>query len=344
MPRNVRKVRTAKKGYGRGRTYRRASRYRRSGYRTLSRRISAVSRRVAGEVCKFESTPHDYTNCLITGVPYPSSGTTQFYYIQGSTQYPLDTISSGVPWVMPINWIYQGAGFSQTISKLNYDGGPVISPVTNDPTGLTLSCRNPIWFNTYGAATISTPVSEAPLEGMRSPGFQYRLKYLYIKGLFNASVSNSVNNTDGALRIVIIKDKQPTGGAATWADLSSDTNSRGVFNANRIDAQLNPNTVGRFKIMYDKTLRFNTINGYKPFQYFKRLSSIVRNNRDVVTAGSITSDDPNNYETSSRPPPVQKNAYYLMMFSDGLTFNYSTESATPAASFHIFNRVSYYDN
>lgn len=329
--------------------------FRKSGYRRkyaktnkraiarVNRRVSAISRRLAAETCKFESTPDMYSNTVITGIPYPASGTTQFYYISGAQQLPLTTITSGTPWIMPLNWIYQGTSFDQSASNITYDGVNT-NPITQNPTGLVLSCRNPLWYNTYSTETISSPTSESTIEGMRSPGFQYRLKYLYIRGLFNASVSNSVNNTDGAVRIVIVKDKQASGGAATWYDENEQSNSRGVFNAQRIDAQLNPNTIGRFKILYDKTLRFNTINGYKPFKYFKRISSIVKNNRDLV---SITSGPQGNggfYETSSRPPPVQRNAFYLMIFSDGLTFNYSDDSATPAASFHIFNRVSYYDN
>ena len=39
------------------RTFKRYNKYRRTGYRILARRISAVSKRVAGEVCKFEITP-----------------------------------------------------------------------------------------------------------------------------------------------------------------------------------------------------------------------------------------------------------------------------------------------
>ena len=52
-----------------------------------------------------------------------------------------------------------------------------------------------------------------------------------------------------------------------------------------------------FKIMYDKTLRFNTINGYKPFKYFKKLSTVVRNNRDVLPTNNIlnTSTAYNNF-------------------------------------------------
>lgn len=145
------------------------------------------------------------------------------------------------------------------------------------------------------------------------------------------------------MRIVIIKDKQPTGGAATWYDQNVTTNSRGVFNANRIDAQLNPSTVGRFKIMYDKTIRFNTINGYKPFKYYKQFATVVRNNRDNVR-GTQYIDQQNYLQTHEQSPPVQKNAFYLMMFSDGLNFTYSADSSTPAASFHLFNRVAFYNN
>ena len=333
MPYARKSGKISRKGTSRKGTYRR--RYRRSGigYRKLSRRISAVSRRVAGEVCKFESTPHFYSNSQVV------VGTSS------TTQYPLDTITSGTPWIMPLNWYYFATSGAATGSV--YANGQALSAGTN----ATLSVRNPLWYNTLSSNTDSylDPSTSDSINDV-SPGLQYRMKYIYINALFNASVSNSVNNTDGALRIVIVKDKQPTGGSATWFDegtFNNGENHRGVFNVNRIDAQLNPNTVGRFKIMYDKTLRFTTVSGYKPFKYFKQLSTVVRNNRDIVAnSGNTTtlSSNANKVETSERPPPVQKSAYYLMMFSDGLTFTHSTEASTPAASFHLFNRVAYYNN
>ena len=334
MPRYARK---AKKSTSTKRVYKRYNRYRKSGYRNLSRRINAVSRRVAGEVCKFESFPAMYTN---TNVVVGTSAT---------NQNPLNTISSGNAWIMPLNWIYEQATGLGT-GNVYFNGSQAVSGTTAN-----VSFRNPIWYNTSSRQLdTSTIISQNSVNDV-SPGLQYRMKYIYINALFNASVSQSINNTDGALRIVIVKDKQPTGGSATWYD-SAGENSRGVFSNNVINAQLNPNTVGRFKILYDKTLRFTTISGYKPFKYFKRLSTVVRNNRDFVPSnqGSSASNYPNSLQNSSgnylqsseRAPPVQKNAFYLMIFSDGLTFNYSAtgESETPAAGFKLFNRIAYYNN
>lgn len=333
MPRNVRKTGTTKKGYRRGRTSRRTGRYRRSGYRTLSRRISAISRRVAGEVCKFESRPDMFYNTLITYNP----GSTSAANITLSAANPtLTTISTGVPWVMPLNWFYRSQ--YTTSQQVN------ITSIYVDGTQYTIagpasaSIKQPLYYNTYSPGGQESADQSAEL--------QYRLKYIYINALFNASINSSTNNTDGALRIVIIKDKQPTGGAATWADDNITTNSRGVFNANRIDAQLNPNTVGRFRIMCDKTLRFNTINGYKPFKYYKPLSTVVRNNRGFITTSTTENltNSANHLQSANESPPVQKNAFYLMIFSDGLNFTYTSEASTPAASFHLFNRIAYYNN
>lgn len=81
------------------RTYTRRRRFNRSTYRILSRRISAVSKRVAGEVNKFESTPNDFTNAILT---YSSASQYNVSFNQ-----PLLNIVSGTPWVMPLNWIYQ---------------------------------------------------------------------------------------------------------------------------------------------------------------------------------------------------------------------------------------------
>jgi len=313
------------------RTYgRKRRKYTFSPYKRIYRSIRAVSRKIAGEVFKFESTPAMYQNVAIDYDASPKTLT---------LQSPLLNIVDGLSWVMPLNWIYQGAQktASGTFASVIVNGKEYIDEGPEEA-----SVKNPIWRNT-----------EQGLEDFQDSGtqLQYRLKYIYINALFNASVGVTSENSDGALRIVIVCDKQPTGGSATWYDADFVTNSRGVFNANRINAQLNPNSLGRFTIMYDKTLRFNTINGYKPFKYFKRLSTIVRNNRGLAPylipstdKTSLVNPEYSRYQTSEESAPVQKNAYYLMMFPDGVSFTHSTASSTPAASFNLFNRVAYYNN
>lgn len=312
------------------RTYGKRRKYTFSPYKRIYRSIRAVSRKIAGEVFKFESTPAMFQNYKVE-----QSGN----YFKFTPQTTLEVITSGEPWIMPLNWIYSsGDSVASNVQNLYVNGVHYEAP----PSGVfptEISVKNPIYRNTEGG-----------LEEFLDSGtqLQYRMKYIYINALFNASKDTLTENTDGALRIVIVLDKQPTGGTATWSDKNIVTNSRGVFNADRINAQLNPNSLGRFTIMYDKTLRFNTINGYKPFKYFKRLSTIVRNNRGLVNMksgeGSAASNPASRYQTNEESAPVQKNAFYLMMFSDGLTFTYSTAATTPAASFNLFNRVAYYNN
>lgn len=347
--------RTRKSSYAKKRSYRKRSYIPRKTVSKLYRRISAVSRRVAGEVCKFESNPTMYSNTEIV----TPSGTSW----AAKVNTPLTTISSGSPWVMPLNWIYNSVIDTQLNAYPDQDRSVSVSSnngsgislngeaITTYPAGTKFSIKNPIWYNTaLQGAGESNPYNSAFTQDANGTDYQYRLKYLYINALFNASVASSINNTDGALRLVIVKDKQPTGGSATWYDANdTESHARGVFNAQRIDAQLNPRTVGRFKIMYDKTLRFTTTNGYKPFTYFKKTSNICRNNSLLNNAtgansSSTSGNTSNQWMTKERSPPVQKSAYYLMVFSDGLTFNYSSDPSTPAASFHLFNRVAYYNN
>lgn len=336
MPRYARKSKTFKRSSRTRKVFRRRNAFARSAYRSLSRRISAVNRRIAGEVCKFESTPSTFSNSVVV------AGSSK------ADQTPLNNIVSGTPWIMPINWTYRSV--TGTSSNPYVDGVQV-------PNGATViaSLKNPIWYNTQTDSTDSTFDYENPNQlNDVSPGLQYRLKYIYINALFNASVVDNYENSDGAVRIVIVKDKQPTGGAATWYDENKTSNSRGVFNAQRIDAQLNPNTVGRFKIMYDKTLRFTRLNGYKPFKYFKQLSTVVRNNRDLLPLefgressnfkpGNLQ-DSTNMVQSNATSPPVQKNAFYIMIFSDGPSFQYTDSPTTAEGRFHLFNRVAYYNN
>ena len=200
-------------------THKRTNRFRRSGFRVLSRRISAVSKRVAGEVCKFESTPELFKHALL------SFETSSSYTV--SFEQPLLNITSGNPWVMPLNWVYQQPyNSSGSISTPPFYNGSVQGlPVSGSPVYTSL--KQPIWYNALfeNENNPATPNSSVA----SSTDYQYRLKYMYINALFNASVQSSQNNTDGALRIVIVKDKQPTGGAATWFDSNITANSRGVF-------------------------------------------------------------------------------------------------------------------
>lgn len=341
------------------RTYRRKrTQYRKRGIARANRAIrmvKALSKRVAGEVCKFESTPNMYTNMSVQ-VDDSGTGATITY---GT---PLATIQSGVPWIMPLNWIYTAATdrtFREPVTSGSYnitldDGISIdgLGPATNIANDLfeNLSIKNPIWYNTiFDSEDANYPTVQAFEDDAKGTEYQYRLKYMYLNALFNAGQDGLVNN-DGALRIVLVKDKQPTGGSATWYDDDLTDTSRGVFNAQRIDAQLNPRTLGRFKICYDKTLRFTTINGYKPFKYFKKLSSIVRNNKEISDAFIPSSEwdqwaSPNNrIQTSQSSCPVQKNAYYLMIFSDGLNFTHTNGSTTEPGQFHLFNRIAYYNN
>ncbi len=327
-------------------TRRQTRRYRRKTYRRTTavkalRIARSVNRRLAAEVCKWQITPDLFTN-LASNSDSPTMWS-QFVETQ-----PLSTISSGVPWIMPINWVYTTLPNNATTGNVYINGK--INGINTSGTGTStpellairsVSSRNPIWYNTM---TSDQDGSTTNYGDVSSTELQYRMAYIYIKGIFNASVASSQNNTDGAMRIVIVKDRQPQGGAATWFDSNNNSNaSRGVFNSLLIDAQINTQTSGRFKIMYDKTLRFTTINGYKPFKYFKRLTTIVRNTRRTISPVGWTQSG-STAQTNDAPPPVLKNAFYMMIFTDGLNFTYSNDSTTPAAGFHLFSRVGYYNN
>lgn len=314
------------------------------------RMVKALSKRVAGEVCKFESTPNMYSNLNVTNNSSTSWTTT--------VQTPLTTIQSGVPWIMPLNWIYTSPSSSATLQyptagstvSIAASNGVSINgeAATTLPVGTEISVKNPIWYNTIDQQVNINPYDESFEVNGKGTDYQYRYKYMYLNALFNASLTSSTTNNDGAMRVVLVKDKQATGGSATWFDANDMENARGVFNAQRIDAQLNPSTVGRFKILYDKTLRFNTINGYKPFKLYRKLSTIVRNNRGLIdsvgVSSGVASNVENGWQTNDQSPPVQKNAYYLMIFSDGLNFTYTNDSITAPGTFHLFNRIAYYNN
>ena len=145
--------------------------------RRVYRRINTISRKLAAEVFKFESTPDMYKNLAITSDDSE---------ITATVNQPLLQITSGEPWIMPLNWIYQGESSNgqsvyvngKQYTATNYSGPPVAA------------VKNPIYRNT-----------EEGIEEFRDSGvqLQYRLKYIYINALFNASINDeSMNNSDGA--------------------------------------------------------------------------------------------------------------------------------------------------
>lgn len=302
-----------------------------------------LSRKVAGEVCKWQVTPASFTN-----VPISLNEAQTAFDVY--TNYPLSKIESGNAWIMPLNWFYSGSttqGESHTPIDHNiYINGQEIAPDDNSEALINqltpVSVKNPIWYNTLTSLGILGASDASAKDGTQ---FQYRLAYIYIRGIFNASLSETTTNTDGAARFVIVKDKQPAAGTLRWYNEDFRTNS--VFTSNLIDAQLNPETLGRFKIIYDKTKYFTTINGYKVFKFFRRLSTTVRNSRTFTQVENLDmSGNATNlgYSSVDIAPPIIKNAYYLMIFTDGLEFTYSENSTTPAQGFHLFNRVGYYNN
>ena len=166
MPRYARK--STSKSFHRKTGYRKkyARTTKRNIYR-LSKRISAVSKRVAGEVNKFESTPNYFSNSsVIVGT-------------SATTQNPLNSIASGVPYIYPLNWYYINGEGSATGSV--YANG---SSLVNGQT-YTLSMRNPVWYNTADGVRDNVQ-SPSNSHNDLSPGLQYRMKYIYINAILKA--------------------------------------------------------------------------------------------------------------------------------------------------------------
>ena len=332
MPRKY--VKSSKRFPRTKRTYKRYNRYRRSGYRSLSRRISAVSKRVAGEAQKFELTPKDFGSTTFAG-----SATTAT-----ATNNPLlRTITSGTPYIFPLNWVYtpiiedneQYTSGAVNLNANRYRSGTSWTTINNG----TYQIKNPVFYK-----MLTGDIS--PLEGTE---LQYRLKYLYINAIFRSS-------TPCRMRFVIVKDKLPTDNGATWFNASNL--SRSVFNSNNINAQLNPLSNGRFKILYDKIFSLTTIQPFKPFKYYRTNATKIRNLQpnlnekgyETEPIDNSTTNSVNHYfhqapQTVNSACPVSKNAFYLMIFSDGATFQYdATDVATEENTFKLMSRVSYYNN
>ena len=173
----VRKRRYAKKPGKRTITiYRRRRNYR--PYAKLYRSIRTVSRKIAGEVFKFESTPESYS---FYEIDYSGS---QPNNISLNIMKPLLGISSGIPWVMPLNWYYTTSIYTDPVPHA-YINGKQWDAEGPDNAAI----KNPIYRNT-----------DQGEEELLDSGtqLQYRLKYIYINALFNASISeSSETETDG---------------------------------------------------------------------------------------------------------------------------------------------------
>lgn len=324
-------ARSRKVSRSKGKSSRRFRRYS-SSYRNLSKRISAVSRRVAGESCKFELTPRDFGSTVTTVSSGSVSG------VKLTTNYSLSTITSGVPWVMPLNWVYQPID-SPTSSTVRIGYNDTSGQYFEISTNTTLEYKNPVYYK----------MMTGDIKPFQGTELQYRLKYLYINAIFNSMYP-------GRMRFVIVRDRLPTDKGATW--FNANEPNRSVFNQNNINAQLNPLSNGRFVILYDRTMQITTLNPLKPFKYYRKLSNKIRNSTAVINdptpqaTGAINSSQgvPQYILSSSPnevddPCPIGKNALYLMIFSDGCTFNYDNSSGvTESNTFKLMSRVSYYNN
>lgn len=332
MPRKY--VKSSKRLSRSKRAYKRRFRGFRNNYYSLSRRISAVSKRVAGEVQKFEITPLDFGSTTFSG-----SSTTA----EAVNNPLLRSITSGVPYIFPLNWIYtpvinDDEVYSRGSINLNENRYRVGTTWENISNG-TYQYKNPVFYK----------MITGDINPLQSSELQYRMKYIYINSIFKSE-------TPCRIRFVIVKDKLPTDNGATW--FNANNLNRSVFNSNNINAQLNPLSNGRFKIMYDKIYSLTSIQPFKPFKYYRTLSTKIRNSQSTVymkgyetesldtsSTNSVFHYFPQQLQTVNSVCPVGKNAFYLMIFSDGASFEYdSTDGTTENNTFKLFSRVSYYNN
>lgn len=335
----VRRKRTTKKG-----SYRRFRRNYRRRYSRTYKMYKALTRRIAGEVNKFEITPSDFS---VQNISFNSNRVTF-----SIPTYPLNTITSGEAYIFPINWIYTApyptatdAIFTSQNNLIDYSGESIGGTGTLN----NRQYKQPAYYKILNQS--SNLISDA------SSQLQYRLAYIYINSVFRAALTEGGTLTEvGCVRFVIVKDKQPQDQGATW--FNADDPKRSVFNSNTINAQLNQQSLGRFKVCYDKRKYFSNIQPYKIFKYFKKVSTKVRNNVGNLSTSNVRSStigseaNPQLYidgfvADQTSEVPVQTNAYYLMIFSDGLNFTLDTDSEngeTGSGNFNLFSRLAYYNN
>lgn len=322
-----------------------------SSNRRLYKYVRSISRRVAGEVNKFEHTPAEFGQSVATW-----QASTSRVSVAAPT-YNLQVITSGVPYIYPINWIYTPilteTYFDNSGGGLyDLDNNEIIGP--NQTSTRTLQFKQPAYYKIKDYDTTSgITQNNVSTDGTQ---LQYRLAYIYINMILRAqndTTSEIANqNTTGCVRFVIVKDKQPQDQGATWFNVNDQ--KRSVFNSNNINAQLNQYSLGRFTILYDKKKYFSAIQPYKMFKFFKKMSTKIRNSTSTVSQPIVQQQFISTNAThniiqgfpveQTANCPVQRNAYYLMIFSDGLTFTYTNDSATDDGQFTLFSRTAYYNN
>lgn len=295
----------------------------------LSRRISYLSKKVAGEKRKFELTPDIFQYNNIIWNPTESR-----YEQTGTVVNPLTVIGPGTPWVMPLNWVYTNGDALNpaqqvTIDGITYTGGELPSGPGADPLEPTaLEKKYSAFYNTVG---VTNPVEYGTQ-------LQYRMSSLYINACFRSSLT-----TPASFRAVVVCDKQPSMGPATWYDPGDSlySTSRSVFSSGAINAMHNPRSAGRFVTLYDKMVYLGADKPIKMLKIYKKFNIFVRNSR-------INPSDPNGeigtdlFDGAHTTTPVQKNAFYLMILSVANGFNYNVEPGLN--QFNLTSRISYYDN
>lgn len=127
-----------------------------------------------------------------------------------------------------------------------------------------------------------------------------------VKGLWNWNSAGDANQT---VRCVVIQDTQQIGDTRpAWTD---------VFAHATVVSHLNPNTVGRFKILYNQVFDLNTQNPRRHFEINLAMRHHVRFN------GANSTD-------------IQRGGLYMLHLSTQASTNYPT--------LYGESRVSYHDN
>lgn len=125
----------------------------------------------------------------------------------------------------------------------------------------------------------------------------------------NLAFTKHASATFSFIRVVLVQDRQQISDTApTYSD---------VFESNSTYAKVNPNTMGRFKIWYDKRVLLSTQRDFKQINIYRKFKGIhTRYN------GTASSD-------------IQKNGFYLMLVSSEATNTPTVVSAS---------RTYYHDN
>lgn len=246
------------------------------------------------------------------------------------------TVNDVENWTMPINWFYVGSNIPNNLVQMH---GPRYTLYPQPPSSLV---------------TVPITVLGSPLENI-----ECQAKWATVKFVAHTQVGGAEGFWEpSAIRMVIVKDKHPTGQIPVWYEggvltgnpATTDITDNSVFQDDTILASPSHNTNSRYRILYDRTHYSTSTNCWIRHKHkitFKKKHRFQNQNYDSVTE-SYTPQVASYNRLLNIPnsTPLQSGGFYIMIkyYSSAVTNTLSATRDIPNdGQFYLKTKYYYQD-